>query len=529
MEKIMSASSEGVRNRELNELNDKLKLALNYAEAVLNTAYQPFLVLDKDLQILRANPAFYKAFQTTPETTEGRLLYDLGDRQWDIPELREFLQALLLQDTSFKDCEITHAFPDVGKKTMRLNGTNLVGGEQRQILLAIEDVSDYRTALNALKDNDRHKDEFLAMLAHELRNPLAPIRNALEIWKHGDAGEQLEQEAQQIMERQLQKMVRLVDELLDVARITRGVISLKKDHLDLGHLLNQAVEGSRHLFNERHHGLSLSLPKEAVYVEGDAIRLEQVFSNLLGNAAKYTEPGGRITVKLESEAGHAIIRVIDSGVGISPDILPYIFDLFVQAERPLDRTQSGLGIGLTLVRRLVEWQGGTVEAKSPGQDKGSEFIVRLPTISGPALALPVASVAVPQKALYTGHRILVVDDNLDVIKSTRMLLELWGHEIQTSLDGLSGIKAAQLFKPEVILLDIGLPGIDGYEVARRLRRLSETKTVLLIALSGYGQAEDLRKSKEAGFDYHLVKPTDIDQLESLIAGWPTYLSEHGPQ
>ena len=186
---------------------DKLKLALNYAEAVLNTAHQPFLVLDGKLNILRANPAFYKAFKTTPETTEGRLLYDLGDRQWDIPELRQFLQALLLQDTSFKDCEITHAFPDVGKKTMRLNGTNLVGGKQSQILLAIEDVSDYRTALNALKDNDRRKDEFLAMLAHELRNPLAPIRTALEIWKSGNATEEMEKESQLIVARQLNKMV----------------------------------------------------------------------------------------------------------------------------------------------------------------------------------------------------------------------------------------------------------------------------------------------------------------------------------
>jgi two-component system, chemotaxis family, CheB/CheR fusion protein len=526
MKKIMNVGSEGVRNRELNELNDKLKLALNYAEAVLNTAHQPFLVLDKDLNIIRANPAFFKAFKTTPETTVGRLLYDLGDRQWDIPELREFLQALLLQDTSFKDCEITHAFPDVGKKTMRLNGTNLVGGAQRQILLAIEDVSDYRTALNTLKDNDRHKDEFLAMLAHELRNPLAPIRNALEIWKHGDASESVAQEAQSIMERQLQKMVRLVDELLDVARITRGVISLKKDQLDLGQLLSQSIDGARHQFDERRHEITLSLPPENVFVEGDAIRLEQVFSNLLGNAAKYTEPGGRITVTLEAEAGNALIRVTDSGIGISSEILPYIFDLFVQAERPLDRKQSGLGLGLTLVRRLVEWQGGTVEAKSQGLNKGSEFIVRLPTISGPALAIQPKPAAAPEKALRAWHRILVVDDNIDVIKSTKMLLELWGHEIQTSMDGLSGIKAAQLFKPEVILLDIGLPGIDGYEVARRLRQLPGTKGVLLIALSGYGQTEDLRKSREAGFDHHLVKPADIDQLEALISGWPTSPSQH---
>ena len=514
------ATNEGVhqRNRELNELNDKLKLALNYAEAVLNTAHQPFLVLDGNLHILRANPAFYKAFKTTPETTEERLLYDLGDRQWDIPELREFLQALLLQDTSFKDCEITHVFPNVGKKTMRLNGTPLVGGGQLQILLAIEDVSDYRMALNTLKDNDRHKDEFLAMLAHELRNPLAPIRNALEIWKLGDAGEKAEQKAQLIMGRQLQNMLQLVDDLLDVARITRGVIVLKKDRVDLVQVLNQSVEGTRHLFDARRHEISLSLPQETAFVEGDTLRLEQAVSNLLVNAAKYTEPGGRIAVTLEYERGDALIRVLDNGVGIAPELLPYVFDLFVQAERSLDRKQSGLGLGLTLVRRLVELQGGTVDAKSEGLKKGCEFIIRLPIISAVEGVLNVESPVTPKKALGAGRRILIVDDNIDSSDIMQILLEGQGHEIQTVVDGRSCIKAVQIFKPEIILLDIGLPGMDGYEVARRLRKLPETEKVLLIAISGYGQAEDLRKSKEAGFDHHLVKPADPGKLNALISG-----------
>ena len=503
-------------NRELKESNDKSKLALNYAEAVLNTAHQPFLVLDGNLSILRANPAFYKAFKTTPETTEGHLLYDLGDRQWDIPELREFLQALLLQDTSFKDCEITHAFPDVGMKTMRLNGTNLIGGEQFQILLAIEDVSDYRTALNTLKDNDLHKDEFLAMLAHELRNPLVPIRNALEIWKRGDAGKVAEKEFQAIMDRQLQKVVRLVDDLLDVSRITRGVITLKKDCVDLTLLVSQAVEGMRPQFEERQHEVSLSLPTSKVFVQGDATRLEQVVSNLLTNAVKYTEPGGRIIVSLEREKENALIRITDNGVGISADLLPYIFDLFVQAERSLDRTQGGLGLGLTLVRRLVGLHGGTVEAKSLGLKKGSEFIVRLPMVTGVEVALPVTPPVAAKKA--PERRILVIDDNVAAAVTTQMLLELEGHEVQIASGGLSGIEAALNFKPEVILLDIGLPGMDGYEVARRLRKLPEMEKVLLIAHSGYGQAEDLRKSKEAGFDHHLVKPADINQIEALISG-----------
>jgi two-component system CheB/CheR fusion protein len=502
----------------LKELNDKSKLALSYSDAVLNTAHQPFLVLDGGLHILRANPAFYKAFKTTPETTEGRLLYDLGDRQWDIPELREFLQALLLQDTSFKDCEITHAFPDVGMKTMRLNGTNLVGGEQLQILLAIEDVSDYRTALNTLKDNDRHKDEFLAMLAHELRNPLAPIRNALEIWKSGAAGKPAEKEAQMIMGRQLQQMLRLVDDLLDVARITRGVVILKKDPVDLVQLITQTTESARHHFDARQHVLSLSLPKEKIFVRGDAIRLEQVVSNLLINAAKYTEPGGHIVVTLEHKMGNALIRVTDNGVGISPDLLPYVFDLFVQEERSLDRKQGGLGLGLTLVRRLVELHGGTVEAKSQGLKRGREFTVRLPMMSGAEFTILAVPDAAPKQTPFTGRRILIIDDNADASMTTQMLLELRGHSVQTAVDGSSGLKAALLFKPEVILLDIGLPGMDGYEVARRLRDLPLTKNVLLIAVSGYGQAEDLRKATEAGFDYHLLKPADTNQLQDLISG-----------
>ena len=500
----------------LKELNDKSKLALDYAEAVINTAHQPFLVLDGDLNILRANPAFYNAFKTTPETTEGRLLYDLGDRQWDIVELREFLQALLLQDTSFKDCEITHAFPDVGMKTMRLNGTNLAGGEQFQILLAIEDVSDYRTALNTLKDNDLHKDEFLAMLAHELRNPLVPIRNALEIWKRGDAGKDAEKKFQAIMERQLQKVVRLVDDLLDVSRITRGVIMLKRDCVDLTLLVSQATEGMRHQFEERQHEVSLSLPMEKVFVQGDATRLEQVVSNLLTNAIKYTEPGGRIAVTLEREKDNALIQITDNGVGISPDLLPYIFDLFVQAERSLDRTQGGLGLGLTLVRRLVGLQGGTVEAKSQGLKEGSEFVVRLPMIAGEGSAAPLTPPVQTQETPFVKCRILVIEDNADAATTTQMLLELQGHEVQVASEGPSGIKAAQIFKPNVILLDIGLPGMDGYEVARRLRELPETKKTLLIALSGYGQAEDLRKSEESGFDHHLVKPADTAHLQGLI-------------
>ena len=402
--------------------------------------------------------------------------------------------------------------------TSPVNDQPTLSEEMRRRNLDLNELNDrLKLALDALKDNDMHKDEFLAMLAHELRNPLTPIRNALEIWRSGDAGEKAEKELQMIMDRQLQKMVRLVDDLLDVSRITRGTIALKKDPVDLVQLISQTVESLRHQCEERQHKISLLLPKEKVLVKGDAIRLEQVVSNILINACKYTEPGGHITVTLEREIDSALIRITDNGVGISPELLPHIFDLFVQAERSLDRAQGGLGIGLTLVRRLVELQGGNVEAKSQGLNKGSEFIVRLPIISEVEVALPVTQPVEPQKASLM-KRILVIEDNADASMTTKMLLELQGHTVQTAVDGLSGIKAAQTFKPEVILLDIGLPGMDGYEVARRLRKLPETEKALLIALSGYGQAEDRRKSKEAGCDHHLVKPADAAKLRALISG-----------
>ncbi|MGZ9097143.1 MAG: ATP-binding protein [Micavibrio sp.] len=399
-----------------------------------------------------------------------------------------------------------------------LNALPTLNEEMRRRNLELNELNDrLKLALDTLKENDLRKDEFLAMLAHELRNPLTPIGNVLEIWRRGDPGEKVEKELQTILDREFHKIVRLVDDLLDVSRITRGVITLKKDPVDLVQLINQAVESTRHQFDDHHHKTFLLLPKEKVFVKGDALRLEQVVTNLLINAYKYTDPGGHITVALEREADTALIRVTDDGIGISPELLPRIFDIFVQAHRSLDRTQGGLGIGLTLVRRIVELHGGTVEAKSRGLKKGSEFIIQLPMISEAVVALPVIPPVEPQKASLT-KRILVIEDNADASVTTKMLLELQGHTVQTAADGLSGIKAAQIFKPEVILLDIGLPDMDGYEVARHLRKLPETEKSVLITLSGYGQAEDRRKSKEAGCNYHLVKPADEAQLRAMISG-----------
>jgi two-component system CheB/CheR fusion protein len=466
---------------------------------------------------------FMEGFNASEITAEFRALRASITRQWeparsrtekDYTEIIRFNEAIdqLLSESLSRYNEKILAEQATLKNQPALNE------EMRRRNLELNELNDrLKLALNTLKDNDMHKDEFLAMLAHELRNPLTPIRNALEIWRSGDVKENGEKELQMILDRQLQKMVRLVDDLLDVSRITRGMITLKKDPVDLVQLISQAVESVRPQCEERQHKISLLLPRERVFVKGDAIRLEQVVTNLLINACKYTDPGGHITVTLESEVDGTLIRVADDGVGISPELLPHIFDLFVQAERSLDRAQGGLGIGLTLVRRLVELHGGTVKAKSLGLKKGSEFIIQLPIISEAEVALSVTPPIEPQKASLT-KRILVIEDNADASMTTKMLLELQGHTVQTAVDGLSGIKTAQTFKPEVILLDIGLPGTDGYEVARCLRKLPETEKTLLIALSGYGQTEDRRRSKEAGCDHHLVKPVDAVKLRALISG-----------
>ena len=502
------------RNRELSDLNVRLQQTLDYAEAIINTVRQPLLVLDSELHVLRANPAFYETFKTKIGATEKTMLYELGNGQWNIPDLRKFLGETLSKNTTMTDYTITHAFPDIGKKTMRLNATHLAWENRTLILLAIEDVSNYTKALDTLQDNDRRKDEFLAMLAHELRNPLAPIQTALEILKRGDAGAEADNEARLVMERQLEKEIRLVDDLLDVSRITRGSIALREDAIDLAQVVNQAVEGVRHHFETRKHEFTMTLPEKALVVKGDALRLEQIVSNLLINAAKYTPPGGHIALTLAEEAGKAVLTVADDGIGISPDLLPRIFDLFVQAELSIDRSQGGLGIGLTLVHRLVELQGGTVEAKSAGLRQGSQFIVRLPVLEG---AVPLAaSTPAISKTPFVPHRILVVDDNVDAANTSALLLNLLGHKVKTAIDGVSGIEAARTFKPEVVLLDIGLPGMDGYEVARRLRNTPETADSLIIAISGYGQAEDRRRSKEAGFDHHVVKPATMEKLSALI-------------
>ena len=369
-----------------------------------------------------------------------------------------------------------------------------------------------------LQEANRRKDEFLAMLAHELRNPLAPIRNAVAILHHLGPGDEKLTYAREIIGRQVQHLARLVDDLLDVSRITLGKAQLHTERVELAAVVTRAVETSQPVIDARRHRLTLSLPPKGVQVQADPTRMAQVISNLLTNAAKYTDEGGEIFLTTEQESGQVVVRVRDTGMGIPADLLPRIFDLFTQGDRSLARSEGGLGIGLTLVRRLVEMHGGTVEASSAGLGQGSEFVVRLPAAVAEERPADEETAGEERHAGSDCRCVLVVEDNKDGAESLAMLLGLMGHQVRIAYTGSEALAAAKACRPQVALLDIGLPGMSGYEVAQRLRDQPGSEATVLIAMTGYGQEEDRQRSREAGFHHHLVKPVDPATLEQLLAG-----------
>jgi len=375
------------------------------------------------------------------------------------------------------------------------------------------DITDRKRAEKALREADRRKDEFLAMLAHELRNPLAPIRNSLHILNLTTRNDATLVRVGEMMERQVNHMVRLVDDLMEVSRITRGKIELKREPVEVAAFIRSAVETSRPLIEAAGHQLEIEIPPETLTLDGDGVRLTQVVANLLNNAARYTPEGGRIWLKVRREGDAIAVSVRDTGTGIAAEMLPQVFELFTQVNRSA-RTQGGLGIGLTLVKSLVEMHGGSVEARSEGLGKGAEFIVRLPFVEGRQTEQKARRVE--ERAVLAPRRVLVVDDNRDAADSLAMLLRLLGAEVQIVYSGAEALAVLDEFCPNVLLLDIGMPGMDGHELARRIRRLPEYRNVLLIAMTGWGQDEDRRRSSEAGFDYHLIKPADVGALETLL-------------
>jgi PAS domain S-box-containing protein len=756
-------------------------LPLPATDDIVDTVREPLLILTGDLRVRRANRSFYQTFKVTPEETEGRLLYGLGNRQWDIPALRTLLEEILPQNSAFNDHEVAHDFEAIGHKVMLLNARRIhrEGHSSEFILLAIEDITErqraederreletrftslvknikdhsiftldpegritswnveaerilgytgaevlgqhfsliftpedvaqgtpamelgtareqgraederwhlrkggepfwalgivtptqdasgkhtgyskilrdmtdrkraedslreseerFRTLVDQVKeyaifrmdtqgrattwnqgvgrllgydaaefvgmdlgrlftpedvgrgipqqeleeaadhgsagddrwlvrkdgtriwvvgsvttvrgeagqlvgfskvlgdqtvrkraeeelarlnqqlrDADRKKDEFLATLAHELRNPLAPIRTGLQVLRmthgHGDAFHQ----TRDMMERQVQHLVRLIDDLLDVSRITRGKVELQRQRVGLAAVVQSALETSRPLIEAAGHELTVTLPDGAIYLYADVVRLSQVFGNLLNNAARYMGKQGRIWLAAEREESGVVVKIRDTGSGIPADMLPRIFDAFTQVDRSLERTQGGLGIGLTLVKKLVEMHGGQVEARSAGAGRGSEFIVRLPVIAERP-DVPPSKEPEGERVATTKRNILVVDDNRDAAESLALLLRLSGHEVRTAHDGVEAVETAAASRPEMVFLDIGMPKLNGYDVARKIRQEPWGKGVGLIAVTGWGQDEDRRRSQAAGFDHHLTKPVDPAALESLLA------------
>jgi PAS domain S-box-containing protein len=630
--------------------------ALDYAENIIATLREPFLVLDKNLRVRTANTAFYRDFHVSRDETEGRFVYDLGNRQWDIPRLRSLLSEVLTNADPVEDFEVDHTFPALGHRNMLLNARRFPpeSDDPTLILLAIGDVTARRLAEAATKDSeiryrrlfqaakdgililesetgtvidanpfmtgllgyshdeflgkelweiglfgdinesraayhelqekgyvrydhlplesrtgqkvevefvsnvydegprhvvqcnirditersrlqrlteeqaaaladlDRRKDEFLAMLSHELRNPLAPILNAailLRLCSNRSRQQGIEnpvlQQSASVIERQVAQLTRIVDDLLEVSRITTGRIHLNRETIALSIVIENAVATVRSLIDQRQHELTVSLPKQMVWLLVDAARLEQVVVNLLTNSAKYTDPRGHIWLTVEQVGTEAVVCIRDTGVGIAPEVLPRIFDLFTQAERTMDRSQGGLGVGLALVQRLVEMHGGTVTATSIlGQ--GSEFVVRLPIVSAPK-----SDASPPPQEVEASNgsrlRVLVVDDNIDTVTTLAMLVQESGHDVRTAYDGVSVVETALDYRPHVVLLDIGLPGLNGFEIAKRMRQQPALQNVVLVAMTGYGQESDRQRSREAGFNYHLVKPGDFGRVLEILA------------
>jgi len=397
------------------------------------------------------------------------------------------------------------------------------------------EIRERRDAEEALRVVDRRKDEFLATLAHELRNPLAPIRNALHLMQAPGSDARVNAEARAIIDRQVRQMVRLVDDLLEVSRITTGNLALRRERVELRSVAAAALEAVDPIMREHGHRLTVDLPPIGLLIDADPTRLAQVFLNLLNNAAKFTPQGGRIDFSLEVKDGEMIGRVRDNGVGIAADMLDPIFEMFAQADRSLERTTSGLGVGLSLSRKLIELHGGRLEARSAGPNQGAEFTVRIPAAgaagrdrgdgtAGPRFASsprlvpardaspsPLATAATEKKC-----RVLVVDDNQDFADTLGHMLKSLGHEVRVEHDGLAGLAAARTFRPDIAFLDIGMPGLNGYDLARRLRAFDSTRGVVLIAVTGWGQANDRQRAYDAGFDDHVVKPLEMDRLQSLL-------------
>ena len=500
--------------------------AVARTESVLNNVVDGIITIDERGVVESFNPSAERLFSYQPEEVVGQNIKVLMGEPYH--SKHDGYLANYMRTGQAKIIGIGRGVEgrrkDGSTFPMDLGISEFLLGERRYFVGVVRDITERKQAEERLRqlaaelsEADRRKDEFLATLAHELRNPLAPICNGLELMKLAGGQTADVEQTRSMIERQITQMVRLVDDLMDVSRISRGKLELRKEQISLVAVLNSAVETSRPLIEAMGHEFTVTLPKQPLIVDADMTRLAQVFLNLLNNAAKYSARGGHIQLNVEREGSDVVVTVKDTGIGIAADQLPRIFEMFMQVDRSLEKSQGGLGIGLTLVKRLVEMHGGRVEAKSEGPGKGSEFVVRLPVVI--EASKPQGSGGEEEPAAQKSSlRILIVDDNKDAADSLGILLRFMGNDTRTAYDGQEGVDVAAEFRPNVVLFDIGMPKLNGYEACRRIREQPWGNGVVLIAVTGWGQAEDRRRSHEAGFDHHMVKPVDPQTLMKMLAG-----------
>ncbi|QDU97775.1 hybrid sensor histidine kinase/response regulator [Lignipirellula cremea] len=472
---------------------------------LIEEMHQGAVSLSSDGAILYCNRSFSRMLKQPQEKVVGAAVADfLSESQQD-----RFQAMLAAGRTQSIQNDLQFQTADGKTLSVYLSIAPLPLSDNVAMCMVVTDLTE-QNKHRTIRESNQRKDEFLAMLAHELRNPLAPIRSGLDVLAMVGGGQE---ETIELMRGQVNHLVRLVDDLLDVSRIVRGRVDLRREPVEAASLVRQSVDALRGILQTRNQELVISLPDEPLWLDADAVRLNQVIGNLLNNASKYTDQGGHIEITLQRQGEQLLIRVTDNGMGIDAELLPKVFELFVQSSRSLDRSQGGLGIGLTLVKNLVEMHGGTVAAHSEGSGNGSRFEVRLPLAEAPREVEEPPQPAAAQGAL----RVLVVDDNLGAVKILTILISRLGsHVIETAHDGEAALEKATQFRPDLILLDIGLPKMDGFTVARKIRENGDLERTLLVALTGYGQEEDRQKSKEAGFDVHLVKPVDVATLRELL-------------
>jgi len=500
----------------LHDSNRRLDATRRQLETITDTMSAAVARFSRDRRYLWANPNYAARLHKTRDELIGRTVEEiLGEPAWQTiePYVARVLGGEKLEYEALVE------FKDVGMRWCHCaySPTSNESNEPDGWVAVITDISHHKQMEEALREADRRKDEFLAVLAHELRNPLAPIRNSVHVMQMTAGDEKVQAEARDVISRQLTQMVRLVDDLLDVSRISRGKIALRPERIPLRTILDSAIETSRPLLDGASHRLTITAPADRLFVHADLTRLAQVFSNLLNNAAKYTAPGGEIELRVDTSDRRVIVSVKDNGIGIPSEMLGEVFDMFTQVGRSIDRSRGGLGIGLSIAKRLVEMHGGTIEARSEGADRGSEFIVTLP-LAREDSDHPTPRGQDGKPATLASRRVLVADDNRDAAESLSLILTMMGNEVRTAHDGLQALEVGMAFRPDIVLLDIGMPNLSGHDVCRRMRETDWGKKATIAALTGWSQDADRRKSREAGFDHHLVKPVEIDAVERLLAG-----------